>query len=69
MGLSGVHNVTWFSQYQKWKAAFKFKGKAHFVGYFDTVAEAAEALNKHPIYAEAQKLKAIYTEDPSLRGN
>ena len=68
MGLSGVYNVTWFSQYQKWKASFTFKGKTYFVGHFNTVAEATEALNQHPVYAEAQKLKAIYTEDPALRG-
>lgn len=43
-GRSGVRGVSWFSQYARWKAMFQYKHKIHFVGHFDTVADAAAAL-------------------------
>lgn len=46
LGRSGVRNVTWFSQYQMWKAAFMHRGKKIFVGYFETVEAASMAVCK-----------------------
>lgn len=45
VGASGVRNVTWFSQYQKWKAAFCHAGRLYFVGHFDSVDAAARAVS------------------------
>jgi len=42
-GRSGLRWVSWFSQYQKWKAAFVFRKKHYFVGHFDCKQEAYEA--------------------------
>lgn len=39
-GRSGLRWVSWFSQYQKWKASFFFRKKHYFVGYFDDPMEA-----------------------------
>jgi hypothetical protein len=40
---SGYRWVSWFSQYQKWKAMFQYNKKIHFVGHFDCPKEAYEA--------------------------
>jgi hypothetical protein len=45
-GRSGLRWVSWFSQYQKWKASFFFRKKHYFVGHFDDPAEAHEAAKR-----------------------
>jgi len=43
---SGVKGVSWYKNYQKWRAQICFKGKRIQVGYFDTIPEAKKALQK-----------------------
>jgi HNH endonuclease/AP2 domain len=38
---SGYRGVTWYKPYQKWMARILNKGDDHFLGYYDTVEEAA----------------------------
>jgi hypothetical protein len=40
VGTSGLPNVTWFSQYQRWKGSFRVRGRIYFVGHFDDKFEA-----------------------------
>ncbi len=40
---SGLRGVSWFSQYQKWKASFRFMGNRIFVGHYDDKHEAYRA--------------------------
>lgn len=40
---SGVRGVFWSKRRQKWQAQIKFQGKNRFLGYFDDLADAAEA--------------------------
>lgn len=40
---SGIRGVVWDKRRQKWFAQIKFRGKNHFLGYFDDLADAAEA--------------------------
>lgn len=44
--VSGVPGVTFYTKYKKWMAKFEFKGRTHFVGYFESKAEAAAAIRK-----------------------
>ena len=44
--MSGVPGVTFYTKYKKWMAKFEFKGRTHFVGYFESKAEAAAAIRK-----------------------
>lgn len=43
---SGVRGVTWSSQRGKWCARVRHLGKCHYVGFYDTVKEAAQALER-----------------------
>lgn len=43
---SGVRGVSWDNGQQKWTARFKRDGKYLFLGYYDTVEEAA-AIRAH----------------------
>lgn len=40
---SGVRGVFWNKRRHKWQAQIKFQGKNRFLGYFDDLADAAEA--------------------------
>ena len=40
---SGVKGVCWSNSQQKWKAALTFQGKAHQLGIFDNIEDAAKA--------------------------
>ena len=40
---SGANGVHWFPSRKKWRAAITVNGKNRHLGYFDTVAQAAEA--------------------------
>lgn len=41
---SGVRGVTWSNKLKKWRAVFQFNYQKHHIGYFDTISEAAEAV-------------------------
>lgn len=38
-GITGVH---WYKAYSKWSAEIWYNGKKYFLGYFDTIQEAAK---------------------------
>ena len=40
--ISGRRGVSWFAQYQKWKATIQYHGRKIFLGHFDDPAEAEE---------------------------
>ena len=40
---SGVTGVHWYKAYNKWSAEIWYKGDKHFLGYFGTIQEAAQA--------------------------
>lgn len=42
-GTSRFKGVSWYSRHGKWRAAFNWRGKTHFVGYFADEVEAAKA--------------------------
>lgn len=42
-GASKFKGVSWFSRRGRWRVAFNWRGKTHFVGYFDDEIEAAKA--------------------------
>ena len=41
---SGVRGVSWHAQQQKWRATVTHNYRQHFVGCFDTIKDAAEAV-------------------------
>ena len=41
--MSGVKGVSWDKRHGKWVAGIRLAGKRRFLGYFDTVEEAAQA--------------------------
>jgi hypothetical protein len=43
---SGFKGVSWDKRRQKWEAQFRADGEKHFVGYFETVEEAAIAYDE-----------------------
>lgn len=38
---SGIKGVFWVNTYQKWKATIMFQGKAHYLGMYDNIEDAA----------------------------
>ena len=44
---SGVRGVSWDKQSCKWSARHKHSGKYKFLGYWDTVKEAGDAISKY----------------------
>ena len=42
-GRSGERNVSWYSQYRKWKVMIQHNYRVYFVGYFDSVEQAKAA--------------------------
>ena len=40
---SGYIGVSWYNRYQKWQASVAWRGRLHFIGYFDDPVEAARA--------------------------
>lgn len=43
LGASRFKGVSWFARRSRWRVAFNWKGKTHFVGYFADEEEAARA--------------------------
>ncbi|WP_238537859.1 HNH endonuclease [Zavarzinella formosa] len=60
-GSSKYKGVAWYSRHGKWRVMFNWKGKTHFVGYFDSEVEAALAYNKAvlPLAGEFARLNII----------
>ena len=46
-GSSKYKGVSWFTRRGRWRVAFNWLGKTHFVGYFDDEVEAARTYDKH----------------------
>lgn len=44
--VSGIPGVTFYTKYQKWMAKFEYKGRTHFVGYFENKDDAASAIRQ-----------------------
>lgn len=42
---SGVKGVTWFKESSKWMGAVGFGGRQHYLGLFDSLEEAAQAVH------------------------
>ena len=38
--------VSWSKRNKKWRAAYGYKGKVYYVGYYETEIEAAEAYRR-----------------------
>lgn len=43
LNTSGFKGVSWFSRTEKWRTQIRVGGKQRFLGYFDSLIEAAEA--------------------------
>lgn len=43
---SGVRGVCWAKRHNAWAASVRHEGRAHWVGYFDRIEDAAEAVKK-----------------------
>lgn len=42
---SGVRGVTWHKRHKKWVASFQRNGKRRYLGYFETIDEAKNAIS------------------------
>lgn len=60
-GTSRVKGVSWYGRHGKWRVAFNWQGKTHFVGYFTDEEEAARAYIAAilPLAGEFARLNAI----------
>jgi len=58
---SGYTGVCWSKNSNKWQASIKSKGKQKYLGYYNDIAEAAEAY-KRARKIEAEKLKEEYKD-------
>lgn len=64
-GASGYKGVSWNTAKQKWRVAFNWQGKTHFVGYFVNETEAALAYNAAvlPLAGEFARLNQLPAGD------